>query len=90
MLLVVRSIFKYHKLYSHYKRSTNQIALAFKLRKTIYFTIIGFLCVLYLSIKDENIGKVLLSLCYAVSALFELTDILVDCFDATPRLFTGA
>lgn len=89
VLLMVRSYLKYQKLYNQMKKkyNGNSVTIAFMLRRVVYLMLILIACVLVLCSTDVNIGKLVLSICYVFFAIFELTDILVDCFNAEPTVF---
>lgn len=89
VLLMVRSFLKYRKLYNKMRKKHNgdSVTIAFMVRMVIYLMLIFVACVLILCSTDVNMGKWILSICYVFFAVFELTDILVDCFSAEPIVF---
>lgn len=88
ILLTIRSFLKHLKISQVIKNKKNGIAFAHSLRMCIYSVSIFFACMLYVVIKDDNVGSMLLTLCYTIYAVFELTDILADCYEATPIVYT--
>ena len=87
VLLIIRSFLKNLKLYNKLRSGGNNVAFAFVGRMIVYAVVILFIGISYFAIGGDIVGKVLLSICYVLFALFELTDILADCFDAAPHVY---
>lgn len=86
VLLVCRSFLKQFSLAHKIKKSGNT-APAYSARCVAYAITILFISIVYLSSSDESIGKILLTICYGIFALYEYTDLLIDCYDATPKVY---
>ena len=89
VILMIRSFIDYRKRHKQVKSGNNSVAIAFLVRESIYPIVILFAGVLYFSTTSDTFEKVLLSLCYSVFTVFELTDVLADCYDAVPQVYKG-
>lgn len=87
VLLIIRSLLKQLRLARTLQKGGNRLAPTYQYRILIYGFLIFFISVVYVLSKDASIGKILLTICYGIFALFEFTDILIDCYAATPIVY---
>lgn len=87
MLLIIRSLFKEYRKTQNIQKGGARISPTSQNRSLIYGCSLVFIFILYFATGDEYIGKLLLTICYAIFAAFELTDVLLDCYEATPRVY---
>lgn len=87
VLLIIRSLLDQFRLSKSFQKGGNRIAPSYHYRILIYGFLIIFIAVMYIAINNEYNRKILLTICYGVFALFEFTDILIDCFAATPLVY---
>lgn len=87
MLLIIRSLFDEYRKTQNLQKGNARLAPASQYRVIVYTCSLFFICILYFATGDEYIGKLLLTIGYVVFALFELTDILLDCYEAVPHVY---
>lgn len=84
IILIIRQMLKYLKKNNDIG---NRVAIVFFVRLVAFGMITVFLTVIYIFVPNEEVTKVLLTLYYIFFALIEITDIMADCFEATPHLY---
>lgn len=87
ILLIIRSFIDEYRKSQNIQKGGARLAPASQNRALIYGCSLVFIVILYFATSDEYIGKLLLTICYVIFAVFELTDILLDCYEATPRVY---
>ena len=87
IVLALRSMLRFWKMHKKIKRNGNSIAIAYLIRIGLYFFVTVILSIMYITFEETNSIKVLLTIYYSVFAIFEITDILAECFNASPHVY---
>lgn len=87
VLVIARSLFVQDRMAKSVTKKGKQIAPAYQDRIANYRILIGITCVTFALAGSDLVGKVLISICYAVVAIYEFTDILIDCYEAKPVVY---
>ena len=86
LILIIRSFLKHLKSTYNTQKNGDRIIPTHQNRVLIYGFLIVFIAIMYCTVSTAYIREILLTICYGIFALYELTDILLDCYDATPRV----
>lgn len=87
LILSLRSLFKFWIKHKKIKSGGSSISISYIISIVVYLFLTCLLVIFYFFLTDATVTKVLLTIYYSIFALFETTDILVNCYDAEPRLY---
>lgn len=87
VLVIVRSLFAQVRMARVVAEKGKEIAPAYQNRIVLYRALIGITFVTFALAGNDLVGKVLVSICYVVVAIYEFTDILLDCYAAKPVVY---
>ncbi len=69
------------------KKDKESVSITHTIGMVAYCMITGILILGYFFINNEELAKILLIVYYVLFAIFEITEILVRCFDAEPHKY---